>query len=295
MTLRLRTLRLRRWAARALWLLVCAAAPAAHAEFLFEEGFEKPAATSASAYLSSRGWYDLANPVITTSESHTGGSSLAYSIQQGQTANGGMRLQIPRMRTVYLRFARKYPETWLWPIADHALHDFYVWADAGAYQAPTSVPFAFYVEQSSRTVGGIRHNGIASATTKNAAGVYTTYDDPLLTPVFTGGVWHVVDATVRMNDPGQANGELAMSVDGVLRIQRTGLSFQGSATSMLFDQIFFGPYFHEGARQTQAFWTDDIVVSDAPIAVAVPLPAWIPLAAGGLLAAGTWRLLRPRG
>jgi hypothetical protein len=275
--------------------LVCAA-QTARAAFLFEEGFEKPATVSASAYLSSRGWYDLRSPVITTSESHAGGSSLAYTIQQGQTANGGMRLQIPRSRTVYLRFSRKYPASHLWPLGDRALHDFYVWADAGAYQSPTSMPFAFYVEQSSRTVGGVRRDGIAAVQTKNAAGVYTGYEDPQLAPVFTGGVWHVVDARIRMNDPGQANGELSMSVDGILRIERTGLSFQGSTTSMLFDQIFFGPYFHEGARQTQTFWTDDVVVSDAPIreAVAVPLPAWISLAAGGLLAAWTRPSLRAR-
>lgn len=249
----------------------------ARAEFLFQEGFEKPASTSASAYLSGRGWYDFASPVITTGESHTGGSSLAYTIQQGQYAAGGMRLQIPSSRTVYLRFARKYPTTWLWPIADHALHDFYVWANAARYQSPTSVPFAYYVEQSSRTVNGIRRNGITFAQTKNAAGVYTGYEDPQLAPAFTSGVWHVVDAMIRMNDPGQANGELSVTVDGVLRIRRTGLTFQADTASLLFDQIFFGPYFHEGARQTQTFWTDDIAVSDLPIpeVVAVPLPGWL--------------------
>ena len=273
------------------WL--CAGVQAAHAGFLFQESFEKPASTSASAYLSSRGWYDLANPVITTAESHTGSSSLAYTIQQGQLAAGGMRLQIPPSRTVYLRFARKLPTTWLWPISDHALHDFYVWANASVYQTPTTVPFAYYVEQSSRTVSGVRRNGIAFVQTKNAAGVYTGYEDPQLTPVFTSGIWHVVDATIRMNDPSQANGELTLSVDGVERIRRTGLTFQASTTSLLFDQIFFGPYFHEGARQTQTFWTDDIAISDAPIpeAVAVPLPGWMPVLSGVLLLV----LARPRG
>jgi hypothetical protein len=279
---------------RVLAALLALVASSARAEFRFEEGFEKPASTSASAYLTSRGWYDLASPVITTAESHTGGASLAYTIQQGQTAAGGMRLRIPPSRTVYLRFARKYPTTWLWPSADHALHDFYVWANAGAYQAPTSVPFAFYVEASSKTVGGVRRNGIAFTQTKNAAGVYTGYEDPEFQVAFSSGVWHVVDAVIRMNDPGQANGELAMSVDGVARIQRSGLTFQDAAGSLLFDQIFFGPYFHEGARQTQTFWTDDVVVSDSPIAgpVAVPLSIWIPLLAGALLAAVARRPLR---
>lgn len=274
----------RGWGIALACLLVCSA-EAALPGFRFEEGFEKPASMSASAYLASRGWYDLANPVITTAESHTGSSSLAYTIQQGQLAAGGMRLQIPPSRTVYLRFARKVPTTWLWPISDHALHDFYVWANASAYQSPTSVPFAYYVEQSSRTVDGVRRNGIAFAQTKNAAGVYTGYEDPQLTPVFTSGVWHVVDATIRMNDPGQANGELTLSVDGALRIRRTGMTFQASTTSLLFDQIFFGPYFHEGARQTQTFWTDDIAISDLPIpdAVVVPLPGWMTGLIGVLL------------
>lgn len=260
--------------------LLALVASTARADFLFQESFEKPASSSASAYLASRGWYDLAIPVITTAESYTGSASLAYTIQQGQTAAGGMRLQIPPSRTVYLRFARKYPTTWLWPIADYASHDFYVWANAGAYQAPTSVPFAFYVEEGSKTVGGVRRNGVAFVQTKNAAGVYTGYEDATFTAVFTGGAWHVVDAVIRMNDAGQANGELSMSVDGALRIRRTGLVFQGGSDSLLFDQIFFGPYFHQGARQTQTFWTDDVVVSDRPIPgpVAVPLPGWMPLA-----------------
>jgi hypothetical protein len=143
-----------RFRAVAALLALVFAAPAARADFLFQEGFERPAGTSASAYLSSRGWYDLSDPVITTSESHGGTGSLAYTIEQGQTANGGMRLQIPPLRPVCLRYARKYPTDYLWPLSDHALHDFHVWANAGAYQAPTSVPFAFYVEQSSRTVDG---------------------------------------------------------------------------------------------------------------------------------------------
>ena len=274
--------------------LLALVASSARADFRFEEGFEKPASTPATAYLASRGWYDLASPVITTAESNTGGASLAYTIQQGQTAAGGMRLRIPSSRTLYLRFARKYPTTWLWPLADHALHDFYVWANAGAYQAPTSVPFAFYVEAGSRTVGGVRRNGISFTQTKNAVGVYSGYEDPEFVAVFGGGVWHVVEAVIRMNDAGQANGELAMSVDGVERIRRTGLSFQAAGGNLLFDQIFFGPYFHEGARQTQTFWTDDVVVSDAPISVpvAVPLPIWMGLLGGALIAALAGQPLR---
>ena len=294
-TLRLHDGAGRRFGIALLCVLPCAAAQASSAH-LFTEGFEKPAGTSAISYLSGRGWYDLSNPTIVTDEKYAGTSSLAYTINQGQTANGGMRLQIPDLKTVYLRYARRYPTSFLWPAPNYGPHDFHVWANASQYQPPTSVPFAFYVEQCSRTVNGVRRDGIAHLQTKDAAGNYTGYDDPQLATVFTGGAWHVVDAMIRMNDPGEANGEFSMSVDGVERIERTGLTFDSGSGSMLFNQLFFGPYFHQGASQTQTFWTDNIIISDAPIAEApVPMPGWVlPLGSGMLGAFARLRLRPPR-
>ena len=76
---------------------------------------------------------------------------------------------------------------------------------------------------------------------------------------------------IRLNDPGTANGEIRMWVDGALQVEETGIEmrFEGY-TGISFNQLFYGFYYHEGSPIEQTFWTDHIIVADAPLNGPVP-------------------------
>jgi len=235
--------------------LFVASGPAG-AAIIFQEDFEDPD-------LESRGWYDFSGPLpIVTDEAYDGTHSLAQTLREGARSEYGMRLEIPDMEVVYLRFARKFPTIWVWPSVNYGPHDFLLFCDATRWQTPTDTYLTLYVEEVDQ--------GRAILILKDALQGYnfgtwgTEYRGEDI--VFTPGAWHIVDAMIRLNDPGAANGEIRMWVDGVLQVEETGIEmrFEGF-TDITFNQLFYGFYYHEGSPIEQTFWTDHIIVADAPI------------------------------
>lgn len=98
-----------------------------------------------------------------------------------------------------------------------------------------------------------------------------------ITPIFASGYddrWYCVEARVRLNDPGQANGVQEFWIDGGLEARREGLDFVRAYTDYALNAIFFENYWNDGSPQTQARYFDNIVVSTQPIGCledAVPL------------------------
>lgn len=85
-----------------------------------------------------------------------------------------------------------------------------------------------------------------------------------ITPLFDGahnGVWYCVEAHVRLNDPGQANGVLELWVDGAQEAQRSGLDLVGSYQDYAINGIFFEHYWVDGSPYAQTRYFDNIVVS----------------------------------
>ena len=84
-------------------------------------------------------------------------------------------------------------------------------------------------------------------------------------PIFGGGAvgeWYCIEAHMKLNDPGKANGVLEYWINGTLDAQRTGLNFVGSYSAFGINAIFFENYWGATAPQTQERYWDNIVVGD---------------------------------
>lgn len=88
------------------------------------------------------------------------------------------------------------------------------------------------------------------------------------TPLFGAtavGAWHCVEAHVRLNDAGQANGVFELWVDGALDAQKPGLNWVGGFNAYGINAVFFENYWNSGSPADQERYFDDLVVSTAPI------------------------------
>lgn len=108
---------------------------------------------------------------------------------------------------------------------------------------------------------------------------------PGVTPVFDtsrAGRWFCVEAHVKLNDPGAANGVQAFSIDGRLEARRDGLDFVRSFTDYAINAVFFENYWNAGSPRDQERYFDNIVISTSPIGcLAVATPAFVPIALRG--------------
>lgn len=77
--------------------------------------------------------------------------------------------------------------------------------------------------------------------------------------------WRCVEAHVRLNDPGQANGVQEFWIDGQLEARRERLDFVGSYAEYGLNGIFFENYWNVGSPVEQERYFDNIVVSTVRI------------------------------
>jgi len=77
--------------------------------------------------------------------------------------------------------------------------------------------------------------------------------------VLDRGRWYCLEHMIRVNDVGQANGELAAWIDGKLYIHYTGFRWRMSADVML-KRFDIGVYVHR-ATKDNTVWYDDVALS----------------------------------
>lgn len=85
-----------------------------------------------------------------------------------------------------------------------------------------------------------------------------------ITPIFSSGyddTWYCIEAHVRLNDPGQANGVQEFWIDEGLEARRDGLDFVRAYTDYGINAIFFENWWNAGSAQQQERYFDNIVVS----------------------------------
>ena len=113
-----------------------------------------------------------------------------------------------------------------------------------------------------------------SGTDTSGAIVTTTYNDfPHLrwlgavrarTPIFDSthvGKWYCVEAHVRLNDPGRANGVFEMWTDDWLEARETDLNWVGRFTDYGLNTVFVENYWNAGAPVTERRYVDNLVIS----------------------------------
>ena len=95
------------------------------------------------------------------------------------------------------------------------------------------------------------------------------------THVFDGsydGTWLCLEAHVKLNAPGKADGVHEYWIGDSLEARREGLNFLGTYKDYGINGIFFENYWNSGSPQAQSRWFDNIVVSTQRIGCTESLP-----------------------
>ena len=117
---------------------------------LFQEAFD-------DANLSSRGWYDLSAPVISSVEAHSGAGSLEtrYTLGATNTIGGALRVLFAPTETVYVSYWVKYSANWIGSGQTFQPHEFEIMTDVdGAFAPPANSHLSVEIEHNYQS-GGI--------------------------------------------------------------------------------------------------------------------------------------------
>jgi hypothetical protein len=75
------------------------------------------------------------------------------------------------------------------------------------------------------------------------------------------GRWQCVEARMRLNDPGEANGVMELWIDGALEARRAGLNWVGAYDEYGINGVFLENYWNDGSPADQERHFDNFVVS----------------------------------
>lgn len=82
--------------------------------------------------------------------------------------------------------------------------------------------------------------------------------------------WYCVEAHVRLNDAGQANGIFEFWINDQLEARKEGLNWVGAYDAYGINAVLFDNYWNDGAPQTQERYFDNIVVSTQRVGCGTP-------------------------
>ncbi len=88
------------------------------------------------------------------------------------------------------------------------------------------------------------------------------------TPIFDPahvGQWRCIEAHVRLNDAGRANGVFELWIDGRPEASRAGLNWLGTYSAYGLNALFLENYWNAGSPVAQERYFDNLVVSTEPI------------------------------
>lgn len=88
------------------------------------------------------------------------------------------------------------------------------------------------------------------------------------TPLFSAALrssWQCVEAHVRLNDAGQANGIFELWVNGKLDASKSGLNWVGNYSAYGINAVFIENFWNKGSPVVQERYFDNFVVSKARI------------------------------
>lgn len=79
------------------------------------------------------------------------------------------------------------------------------------------------------------------------------------------GRWICVEARLKLNTPGKADGVAQLWVDGRLDTERSNMDFRGTYEAHTINAVLLESYWNDGSPSDQYRWYDDFVVSTKPI------------------------------
>ncbi len=91
---------------------------------------------------------------------------------------------------------------------------------------------------------------------------------PSVTPIFDSahaGAWYCIEAHMKLNDAGAANGWFELWTNGQLEARKTNLNWVGSYNAYGINAVFLENYWNAGSPATQERYFDNFVVSTKPI------------------------------
>jgi len=79
------------------------------------------------------------------------------------------------------------------------------------------------------------------------------------------GRWICVEARLKLNTPGKADGVAQLWIDGVLDAERSAMDYRGTYEDRTINAVLLEAYWNSGSPVDQTRWYDDFVVSTKPI------------------------------
>ncbi len=224
---------------------------------LVSEAFE-------STDFAARGWYDLRNPQLTTSEVATGNSALEMRFaQSAQTVNGTVgRHLFDETEVVVLSFWVKYSANWVGSQISSHPHEFYLLTNMdGAYVGPAGAVLEVLVEQNHNQADGMVPLVGIRGRRMWGAEIFTDAAGPR-----SKNSWHFIEVEIRMNSAvGAADGVVRYWMDGDLLIDESDVVIRANAgeEGMRFNQLLIAPYIGVGSPVEQTMWLDDLTIATA--------------------------------
>lgn len=271
-------------------ILVCI--PLTHAEILLNESFD-------NSSLADSGWYDagasIANIVY---DSDRSSNVLEVNYLSGNTSSEAaqMRHLFEETEEIAVSYSVKYASNWSWTGQTYGPHEFYLLTNGDHdWKGPAYSHSTFYMEMTGGSPRVAHQDGMnvdinhinedLSNTTENRSvsgcnGALDGYSGGCYESGgywFNGRSWIPQSATISTNrwytvkvyyklntisnGKGVANGILKYWLDGELVLSYDNILFRTAENAtMKFNQLLFGPYFHNGVPHDQKFWIDDIEI-----------------------------------
>lgn len=258
--------------------LECAGWQQTHPEWLWCDDFESDAALEQDYFDVERNDGRLG---VSTETAFGGSASLRSQYQQGVTEAGSVKLSFgktpvaPKRYTtqnfddVYWRFYMKVSPNWVgnaikvsratiftssnWSQAaiGHLWEDDYDKLGLGLDPA-SGVSGGTVLTTKYNDFANLRWLGKRNSTTQ----VYA--------PEFRDK-WTCIEVRMKLNTPGQSDGEMDLWINDKLDAQTTGLNFRGSYTTYGINAVLLESYNNNGAPQNQTRYFDNFVVSKSRI------------------------------
>ncbi|ACM21305.1 hypothetical protein Geob_2962 [Geotalea daltonii FRC-32] len=250
------------------------------------------------ALLSSRGWFDAGATNSKVVNDATRGNVLEYSYNSGASTptTGALRKEFTDADDITITYYVKYASNWQWTGLGYGPHELYLLSNLdSSWIGPAKTHLTTYLEsiEGKQTIAfqdalNIDQNRVGTSLKgiSENRGVFgcngssDSYPDGICwgtpkingktwkasMPVITNGVWHSVKVRLKMNSiingVGVADGIMQYWLDGVPYMDNKNIMIRtGANPNLKWSTFMIAPYFHNGAKQTQKFWLDDIQVT----------------------------------